>query len=67
MLVREIILEGGNVFGGNTDRINRENIQPTLEKYFAELKQVFPRANINPSDFHPTGSVGKKVLAVILI
>ena len=60
MLVREIILEGGNVFGGNTDRISRENIQPTLDRYFAELKQVFPRANINPSDFHPTGSVGKR-------
>ncbi len=60
MLVREIILEGGNVFKGNTDRINRENIQPTLERYFAELKQVFPNAGISSNMFHPVGSVGKK-------
>ena len=62
MLVREILIEGGNVFGGrySTDRINREHIQPTLDKYFAELQQIFPRAGIKPDNFHPVGSVGKK-------
>ena len=60
MLVREIIMEGGNVFGDNTGRINREHIQPTLDKYFAELQQVFPQAGIQPNNFHPVGSVGKK-------
>ena len=35
-----VIYEGGNVFGGNTERIDRENIQPTLQRYFLELKQV---------------------------
>jgi hypothetical protein len=60
MLVREIIMEGGNVFGDNTGRINREHIQPTLDKYFSELQQVFPQANIKQDDFHPVGSVGLK-------
>ena len=60
MLVREIIMEGGNVFGNNTSRINREHIQPTLDRYFAELQQVFPQAGIKPDNFHPVGSVGKK-------
>ena len=60
MLVREIIMEGGNVFGDNTGRINREHIQPTLDRYFAELQQVFPRASIQPNQFHPVGSVGLK-------
>ena len=60
MRFREIVAEGGNVFGDNTDRIARENIQPTLDRYFAELQQVFPKANINPNDFHPVGSVGQK-------
>jgi len=53
------IYEGGNVFGDNTERIDRENIQPTLQRYFLELKQVFPKANINPKNFVPVGSVGK--------
>lgn len=60
MLVREIIMEGGNVFGDNTSRINREHIQPTLDRYFAELQQVFPQAGIKPDKFHPVGSTGKK-------
>ena len=54
------LTEGGNIFGASTDRIARENIPPTLEKYFIELKKVFPNAPINPKDFHPVGSVGKK-------
>ena len=29
------LLEGGNVFGDNTGRIAKENIEPTLERYFA--------------------------------
>jgi hypothetical protein len=60
MLVREILIEGGNVFGNNTGRINREHIQPTLDRYFVELQQVFPQAGIQPDNFHPVGSVGKK-------
>ena len=54
------LLEGGNVFGDNTGRIAKENIEPTLERYFAELQQVFPNAGISPNKFHPVGSVGLK-------
>jgi len=54
------LLEGGNVFGDNTSRIARENIQPTLDRYYAELQQVFPHAGIIPNKFHPVGSVGLK-------
>ena len=56
----ELLTEGGNVFGDNTGRIAIENIEPTLEKYYAELQQVFPNAGISPNKFHPVGSVGKK-------
>jgi len=54
------LLEGGNVFGDNTERIAKENIQPTLDRYYAELQQVFPQAGISPNKFHPVGSVGLK-------
>ena len=54
------LLEGGNVFGENTGRIAKENIQPTLDRYYAELQQVFPKAGISPNKFHPVGSVGLK-------
>jgi len=54
------LLEGGNVFGENTGRIAKENIQPTLDRYYAELQQVFPQAGITPNKFHPVGSVGLK-------
>jgi hypothetical protein len=57
--------EGGNVFKGKTNAIKRENIEPTLEHYFAELKSVFPqKANIfDTAHFHPLGSVGKKPIS----
>lgn len=65
MKISEIIQpigEGGNVFKGQTGPINRENIEPTLQHYFAELKSVFPKkASIfNLQHFQPLGSVGKK-------
>ena len=60
MRFAEILIEGGNVFGGDTDRIARENIEPTLERYYKELQQVFPNAGISSNMFHPVGSVGKK-------
>lgn len=49
---------GGNVFRGNTEPIKRENITPTLDRYFQELVRIFPsRTNIF---FVPLGSTGKK-------
>ncbi len=53
---------GGNVFKDRTTSIKREHIEPTLSKYFAELKKVFPKkSNIfNIDKMKPIGSVGKK-------
>lgn len=53
---------GGNVFADKTSSIKREYITPTLDKYFNELKHLFPKkANIfNTDHFIPLGSVGKK-------
>jgi len=56
-LLREIIIvEGGNVFG-TTSSIKKENIQPTLDKFTAELKKLFPKVDFK---FTSLGSVGKK-------
>lgn len=53
---------GGNVFAGQTSAIARENISPTLVRYFAELAEIFPKkAGIfNLQHFQALGSVGKK-------
>lgn len=57
-----LLSEGGNVFKGKTASIKLEDIEPTLNAYFAELKKLFPKkASIfNTSHFTPLGSVGKK-------
>jgi hypothetical protein len=62
LFVAESLTEGGNVFAGRTGSIKREDIKPTLDMYFAELKKVFPKkAGIfNLNTFIPLGSVGKK-------
>jgi len=56
---------GGNVFAGKTAPIKRENIEPTLVRYFAELRELFPlKAYIfNGDHFVPLGSVGKKAVS----
>jgi hypothetical protein len=61
-IAKRKIQEGGNVFAGRTTGIARENINITLDKYFDELKKVFPnKASIfNTEKFIPLGSVGKK-------
>lgn len=60
--VSDVILEGGNVFAGRTSSIKKDHIEPTLDRYFAELSVLFPKkkAIFNLSHFHPLGSVGKK-------
>jgi len=62
MKILEILTEGGNVFAGKTMGIKREDIKPTLDAYFAELKQIFPKkaAIFNETNFVALGSVGKK-------
>lgn len=56
---------GGNVFSGKTASIKKEHIGPTLDKYFNELKKIFPKkASIfNTTHFIPLGSVGKKPMS----
>jgi hypothetical protein len=63
--LKESLMEGGNVFAGRTAGIARENIESTMERYFSELKQVFPKkASIfNTNKFIPLGSVGKKPIS----
>lgn len=56
---------GGNVFAFQTDPIEVNNILPTLEKYFQELKNLFPKKSsiFNLDHYVPLGSVGKKPLS----
>jgi hypothetical protein len=59
--IKKSITEGGNVFKGQTDSIKIENIDPTLDAYFKELAQVFPKKSkiFNEKFFNPVGSVRK--------
>lgn len=61
----QYLTEGGNVFKGRTASIALEDIDPTLNAYFTELKKLFPKkASIfNTKHFHPLGSVGKKPMS----
>lgn len=55
------IVEGGNVFKSiPSEPIDRENIEPTLKKFFKELSKVFPKASKYFSGVRTLGSVGKK-------
>lgn len=56
---------GGNVFAGKTASIKAENINPTLDAYFSELKTIFPnKADIfDHQHFIALGSVGKKLVS----
>lgn len=59
---KQRIMEGGNIFKGRTASIRQEDIEPTLNHYFAELKSVFPKkANLfDLRNFKLLGSAGKK-------
>lgn len=50
------LTEGGNVFD-DVDSIKREYIEPTMEKFSAELQRLFPNFR---AEFSRLGSVGKK-------
>ena len=65
-LFRDIIQEGGNVFG-TTHPIKKEDIPPTLEKFVEELGKIFPEKKgtfksekENTLKFQTLGSVGQK-------
>lgn len=57
------IFEGGNIFKGKTDKIPREYIDPTLDKYYEELGKLFPKKKNVFTQFKPVGSVGKKPMS----
>ena len=56
---------GGHVFADKASAIKREHIDPTLTRYFQELKNLFPgKADIfNTQHFIALGSVGKKAVS----
>jgi tetratricopeptide (TPR) repeat protein len=58
-LLKEVLLEGGNVFG-TTAPIKKEDIEPTLEKFSDELGRIFPAKAKTFKSFQTLGSVGKK-------
>lgn len=53
---------GGNVFDMGKP-IERENINSTLDNFFAELKSIFPKAGSLIDGITPVGSVGKKPIS----
>lgn len=58
-LLKEILQEGGNVFG-STAPIQKDDIDPTLDKFSAELARIFPAKAKTFTTFQTLGSVGKK-------
>lgn len=54
------INEGGHVFDGGSDKIAKEDIQPTLDAYLKEIKRLFPKAYKWYEKPTTLGSVGKK-------
>jgi len=58
-----ILAEGGNIFGDKTDSIPLNFIEPTLNKYYEELGNLFPIHVGDFTTFEPLGSVGKKALS----
>lgn len=61
-LLKEVLLEGGNVFG-TTAPIKKEDIEPTLEKFSNELSRIFPAKAKTFKSFQTLGSVGKKPIS----
>jgi len=53
---------GGNVFG-TTDKINREDIKPTLLNFLKEFKRLFPAAEPHFRQMQTLGSAGKKKIS----
>jgi len=58
-LLRELLTEGGNVFG-TTAPIDKDKIEPTLEKFVEELSRIFPTKTSAFTSFEKLGSAGKK-------
>lgn len=53
------VFMGGNIFQ-NSDSIKRENIEPTLVKFYESLSFIFPKAKKYLPGIQTLGSTGKK-------
>lgn len=58
-IIKQILTEGGNVFG-TTAPIEKNNIEPTLEKFVEQLSKIFPAKASTFKSFEKLGSAGKK-------
>jgi hypothetical protein len=58
-IVKQILMEGGNVFGTTTS-IEKDNIEPTIEKFVDQLSRIFPAKAATFKSFEKLGSAGKK-------
>ena len=56
----EPVFEGGNVFDGGSDKIAKEDIKPTLDRWLKEIKRLFPKVWKYWENPQTLGSVGKK-------
>ena len=54
------IVEGGHVFDGGSDKIAKEDIKPTLDRWLQEIKRLFPKVWMYWENPQTLGSVGKK-------
>ena len=61
-IAKQILKEGGNVFG-TTDSIEKDNIEPTIEKFVDQLSKIFPAKASTFKAFEKLGSAGKKAVS----
>ena len=67
--LQRMYAEGGNVFKGTsraTDKILKENIEPTIQEYAKNFKKAFPNVKLdfsNVAQVSRLGSVGKKEIS----
>ena len=61
-IAKRILTEGGNVFG-ITDSIEKDNIEPTIEKFVDQLSKIFPAKASTFKAFEKIGSAGKKTVS----
>jgi hypothetical protein len=61
-IAKQILKEGGNVFG-TTDSIEKDNIEPTIEKFVDQLSKIFPAKASTFKSFEKLGSAGKKAVS----
>jgi len=61
-IAKRILTEGGNVFS-ITDSIEKDNIEPTIEKFVDQLSKIFPAKASTFKAFEKIGSAGKKTVS----